>query len=92
MCGLKFTGGLQESDHKELGKWCRRLFETEAQVVQADLSAVQRIHSSCVATLVSLQLDLRRTGRKLRLVPSPAVEKVLKLGGFGPLLMPEIEP
>ena len=91
-CGLKITGELRERDYKELEEWCRRLSETEAQVVQVDVSAVQRIHSSCLATLVSLQLALREAGRRLRLIPSPAVEKVLKLGGFGPLLMPESEP
>lgn len=91
-CGLKVTGELRESDHEELEKWCRRLLETEAQVVQADLSAVQRIHSCCLAALVSLQLDLRRARRKLRLIPSPDVEKVLRLGGLASFFEPGTEP
>ena len=77
-------GGEREEDLKAK---CVELFLTGAQAAEIDLSKVESIASPCIGVIVTLWIDLCAAGRKLKLLPSPAVSKVLDMAGLTGVLL-----
>ena len=80
--GLTVTGPLDAESESKLRRHLNVLLGEEAETVAIDLSKVNSISSVCVGQLVAFWIDLRPAGRRMKLVPSPAVRKVLDMTGL----------
>lgn len=79
---LTVTGRLDASAEPELTSHGRKLLEGGAETVELDLSRVEQIASVCIGSIVALWIDLRPAGIRLKIIPSPAVKRVLELTGL----------
>ena len=79
---LHVTGQLLPEEDRKLYEWCTRLMETNEPKVTVDLSGVSSITSSCVGVLSATWVDILTQDRKIDLIVSPQVRRVLTLAGF----------
>ncbi len=79
---LTIVGPLDGPAQAELRSHCRQLLEGGAETVELDLSGVEHIASVCIGSIVAFWVDLRPAGIRLKIIPSPAVKKVLELTGL----------
>jgi anti-anti-sigma factor len=79
---LTIVGSLDGSAQAELRSHCQELLDSDAETVELDLARVDQISSVCIGSIVAFWVDLRPAGRRLRIVPSPAVKKVLEMTGL----------
>ena len=80
--GLAVTGTLDGDSEEKLRRHLDVLLKGSADTVQIDFSRVDFISSSCVGSLVAFWIDLRPSGRKMKLAPSTSVRKILDLTGL----------
>ena len=86
MADLKLSGS-RLVVRGDLDDSCRELFEGSSGAVTVDLSKVARVTSTSVGILLGLWIDLRDAGRSGKIVPSPAVVRVLELTGLAAVLL-----
>ena len=86
---LAASGILDVHVEPELRIHCRKLLESGAKDVTIDLSRVETISSICIGTLVATWIDLRSEGRRMTLVASPGVKRILDMTGLSTLLAGE---
>jgi anti-anti-sigma factor len=79
---LTIVGPLDGSAQAELRSHCRKLLDSGAKTVELDLSRVEQIASVCIGSIVAFWIDLRPAGIRLKIMPSPAVKRVLELTGL----------
>ena len=79
---LTVVGPLDGSAQAELRSHCRKLLDGGAETVELDLSGVEHIASVCIGSIVAFWIDLRPAGIRLKIIPSPAVKRVLELTGL----------
>ena len=84
---LVVRGDLDDECEAEMRDSCRELFEGSSGAVTVDLSKVARVTSTSVGILLGLWIDLRDAGRSGKIVPSPAVVRVLELTGLAAVLL-----
>lgn len=80
--GLVVTGPLDVEAEAKFRRHLRVLLDSDAEALTLDLSKVKYISSICVGSLVSFWIDLRPKGRRMKIVPSPIVRKVLDMVGL----------
>ena len=83
---LAVTGDLDSDAEVGFKGALQKLFESGAEVVTVNLSEVTAISSVCVGALVVLWVDLCSDRRRVRLVASPPVKKVLDMTGLSKAL------
>ncbi len=79
---LYVRGELIREEDRNLHEWCARLMETNEPQVSVDLSAVTLITSTCIGVLSAAWVDILTQDRKIIMIVSPAVRRVLTLTGF----------
>ena len=80
--GLSVTGSLDGKAESKLRRHLQVLLSGDAETVTINLSKVDFISSICVGSLVAFWVDLRPSGRRMKIAPSPAVRKVLDMTGL----------
>ena len=80
--GLSVTGSLDGDSVGKLRRHLQVLLGGDAETVTIDLSKVDFVSSTCVGSLVAFWIDLRPSGRRMKVAPSPAVRKVLDMTGL----------
>jgi anti-anti-sigma factor len=84
---LVVRGDLDDACEAEMRDCCRELFDGSSGAVAVDLSKVGSVTSTTVGVLLGLWIDLRDAGRSGKIVPSPAVVRVLELTGLAAVLL-----
>lgn len=79
---LVVIGSLDSDADDELRKWCVDLSLGDHKSVIVDLSGVNHVTSTCIGILVSLWIDLCAAKKGMKVVSSPAVDRLLHLGGL----------
>lgn len=79
---LTVAGKLRSEDEEGLKEKCASLLLSGSEVVKLDLSGVDYIVSGCIGVLVVLWIDLCAAKRRMELVTSPEVKKVLDMAGL----------
>lgn len=85
---LVVVGRLDSESEQELKDRLAALLPTSAPVVTVDLSRVEYVGSACIGSIVALWIDLCAAKRKMKLVASPTVQKVLDTAGLTGVLLP----
>ncbi|MHC4250206.1 MAG: STAS domain-containing protein [Planctomycetota bacterium] len=80
--GLAVRGSLDGDSEGKLRRHLQVLLGGDAETVSINLSKVDSISSICVGSLVAFWIDLRPSGRRMKVAPSPAVRKVLDMTGL----------
>ncbi|MHC5056789.1 MAG: STAS domain-containing protein [Planctomycetota bacterium] len=80
--GLAVRGSLDGDSEGKLRRHLQVLLSGDAETVTVNLSKVDSISSICVGSLVAFWIDLRPSGRRMKVAPSPAVRKVLDMTGL----------
>ncbi len=79
---LRVRGVLDEDGVGPLRTHCAGLVRLEAPAVKIDLSGVESINSASIGAIMAMYVDLRTADRRMELVLSPQVKKVLDLVGL----------
>ncbi len=79
---LRIEGDLKAPAAKELRRLCAGLFDGSEGTMHLDLMQVKAIDSSCISVLASLWVRATGEGRRLELVVSPGVRRILEYSGF----------
>ncbi len=79
---LTVIGALDGESESKLRRHLRVLLDCEAETVTIDLTKVKSISSICIGSLVAFWIDLRPSGRRMKVAPSPAVRKILDMTGL----------
>ena len=89
---LKVEGDPDAEDEMDFRGRLQALLVGDVAVVTVDMSGVRMISSVCIGALIFLCIDLSLAGRRLDVVASPAVKKVLAPVGLTSVLMREGDP
>lgn len=84
---LIVRGDLDQDSQVELRDYCRDLLAGGSDPVTVDLSKVGDLTSMCIGTLIALWIDLRESGRRGKIVPSPSVMRLLEVTGLADVLL-----
>lgn len=79
---LHVRGSLDPFNSDTFYQLSLQLLSHDAQGLVLDLRRVNYISSDCVGVISTLWLDVLEAGKKLRIVPSYPVKKILILAGF----------
>ena len=79
---LHVCGSLDPSNSDTFYHFSLRLLSHDAEGLILDLHRVNSISSECIGVISTLRLDVREAGKRLCIVPSHRVKKILVLAGF----------
>ena len=84
---MAVNGNLDAEAEKGLRAGIRQLLDGGASSLTVDLSGVDAITSICIGVLVVMCLDVRAAGKKMKIIASPGVKKVLDMTGLAAMLL-----
>lgn len=79
---LKVEGRLDHQDGHLLPDMCQKMMEADDLVLTVDLSKVLYINSSCIGALAATWVNIVTQKRKMELIVSDEVRRVLTITGF----------
>ena len=85
--GLKVSGLLDGDAEREFKDNLEAMLAGDADPVTIDLSEVVVIVSVCIGAFIVFWIDSQEAGKRIRLIPSPVVMRVLDLTGLAAVML-----